>query len=423
MAQLCRFLPPFAGDYTGACSVLYGFDGLVVIVDAGCCTRNYVEYDENRWARRRRATFSAQLRTIDVVLGDDAKIADQTIEAAGELRPPCIALVGTPVPAIVGMDLPGIAREVEAACGIPAFGISTTGFGTYECGASQALDTVVRRFCKADSASCEAADTSALRVFGDDIAANVLGCTLQDFGTEDRMAGFSELLCAAGVAPILDTSRFCSRADVADAPHASASIVASWSGLAAARTLKDRYGVPFVVGRPGNAQEAMLMVREMRDATFRPLWEAIERAKGVGDWTRCTSKADGEAHLVTACGLEPVAGEDDGILPDGAFPTETRGPVLIVGEQVFANTIRARLRASGQARDREIVVASLFSMERSWMEKDDFALGGECDLAAFAREHESFSWIGDPLLARIPGFEQTCAWHVPHQAVSSSLFA
>ena len=52
MARLSLFLPPPAGDYSGAAGVLFGLDCLVVLVDAGCCTRNYTEYDEPRWASR-----------------------------------------------------------------------------------------------------------------------------------------------------------------------------------------------------------------------------------------------------------------------------------------------------------------------------------------------------------------------------------
>ena len=78
MARLSLFLPPPAGDYSGAAGVLFGLDCLVVLVDAGCCTRNYTEYDEPRWARRRKTAFSAQLRTLEAVLGDEERHAAQS---------------------------------------------------------------------------------------------------------------------------------------------------------------------------------------------------------------------------------------------------------------------------------------------------------------------------------------------------------
>jgi len=47
--RLTRYLPPFASDYAGAASALYGMGGMVVLCDAGCCTDHYVFYDEPRW--------------------------------------------------------------------------------------------------------------------------------------------------------------------------------------------------------------------------------------------------------------------------------------------------------------------------------------------------------------------------------------
>ena len=46
MARLSLFLPSFAADYSGVCSCLFDLDALVVVADAACCTRNYIDYDE-----------------------------------------------------------------------------------------------------------------------------------------------------------------------------------------------------------------------------------------------------------------------------------------------------------------------------------------------------------------------------------------
>lgn len=119
MARLSLFLPPPAGDYSGAAGVLFGLDCLVVLVDAGCCTRNYTEYDEPRWARRRKTAFSAQLRTLEAVLGDEERIVEQTAEGVHELGVSCAALLGTPVPAVTGMNLLGIACDIEARAACP----------------------------------------------------------------------------------------------------------------------------------------------------------------------------------------------------------------------------------------------------------------------------------------------------------------
>lgn len=139
MARLSLYLPSFAADYSGVCSCLFDLDFLVVINDAACCTRNYIDYDEPRWSRDKATALCAKLRTMDVVMGDEAKTLAKVKAAAREMRPCGIALLGSPVPAITGMDMDGMAREVEDATGIPSLGFPTTGFSTYERGVGLAL--------------------------------------------------------------------------------------------------------------------------------------------------------------------------------------------------------------------------------------------------------------------------------------------
>ena len=47
MRQLSVYLPPLAGDYSGVCSALFDYNCLILIQDAACCTRNYVDYDDD----------------------------------------------------------------------------------------------------------------------------------------------------------------------------------------------------------------------------------------------------------------------------------------------------------------------------------------------------------------------------------------
>ena len=108
MARLSLFLPSFAADYSGVCSCLFDLDALVVVADAACCTRNYIDYDEPRWSRGKTTTLCAQLRTLDVVMGDEAKTVAKVAAAARELEPRMVALLGSPVPAITGMDWLGL---------------------------------------------------------------------------------------------------------------------------------------------------------------------------------------------------------------------------------------------------------------------------------------------------------------------------
>ncbi len=253
MARLSLYLPPAAGDYSGAASVLFGLDCLVVLVDAGCCTRNYTEYDEPRWERRRKTAFSAQLRTLEATLGDESRIIEQTADMARELGVSCIALLGTPVPAVTGMDLAGIACEVEDVAGVPTLGIETNGFETYERGASKALTALLGRFV-CDAAGQQANQNPARSPEAPHV--NILGLGPQDFLGEDDMNACVRWFEDAGAVVDFVTSSEYTLADVARAGAADLSVVVAWSGLEAARLLKERFGVPYVVGRPWCVEDA-----------------------------------------------------------------------------------------------------------------------------------------------------------------------
>lgn len=384
MARLSLFLPPFAGDYSGAASTLFGLDCLVILVDAGCCTRNYVEYDEPRWARRRKTAFSAQLRTLEAVMGDDRRIVDQVVDAARELGSSCVAILGTPVPAITGMDLPGIAQAVERACGVPAVGIETCGFETYEQGVARAAETLVRRFA-ASPADADACAAGRPRV-------GVWGLSPHDFlGTADMQAVLGwfddaglEVVCAPG-GPW-------SHAALQAVGGVDANLAVAWSGLAPAHTLARRFGTPCLVGRPWCTADA----RRMADAVRAGLPRA------------------GEAVCLA-----------DGVAPDACAPEPDAPPVVLVGEQVAMACLRPHLEAAlAQAgRPAPVTCATFFAADPSLARPGDLRLPDEAALLAWARNHPGFAWVGDPLLARLPGFAEAPHAELPHEAVSSTLYA
>lgn len=359
MAQLSVYLPPFAGDYSGAAGMLFGMDAAVVIVDASCCTRNYTGYDEPRWSSKRKSTFCAQLRTMESVLGDDTRLLSQTEDIAANLDSPCIVLLGTPVPALVGMDLAGMALDLEGRCARPVLGVSTTGFDTYELGASLVQLELLRKFC---AAGCHQDAKEASRV-------NILGACIQDFGSQEVLDKLTQAACGEGLGLAWNTAGDYAMEDVASAASAAKSHVVSWSGLAAARYLEREFGVPYEVGVPAEALRAL------------PGVSALLEAVGGG---------------------------------------EAKDELLIVHDQVIAHSVRELLRTQGYCGD--IKVASLFSMDDTLAQEGDFHIQGEMTLATYVQEHPHLSIVGDPLLARVPGVQECLRCMIYHEAVSSNLF-
>ena len=145
MATLSIYLSPFAADYSGVSSVLFDLNTVTAMHDASGCTGNYTGYDEPRWYGSKSAIFCSGLREIDAVLGDDEKLIQKMIYAAKDLNPEVMALVGSPVPMVIGSDLIGIAEELQERTGIPCLGFDTTGTAYYDKGVAMATIGLLKK--------------------------------------------------------------------------------------------------------------------------------------------------------------------------------------------------------------------------------------------------------------------------------------
>ncbi|MCR5275071.1 MAG: oxidoreductase, partial [Clostridiales bacterium] len=107
--KVCMYLPPFAGDYSGVCSALFDLGGMICIHDAAGCTGNYTHFDEPRWYGSHSMVFCTGFRKVDAVLGDDEKLIGKIVKNALLYHPKFIAIVGSPVPNVIGFDFKGVA--------------------------------------------------------------------------------------------------------------------------------------------------------------------------------------------------------------------------------------------------------------------------------------------------------------------------
>lgn len=361
MKNLSIWLPPFAGDYSGVCSALFDFHCLIVLIDAACCTRNYVEYEEPRWTREKRTAFSAELRTVEAVIGDDSRIIRQITEVASTVKPEFIAVLGSPVPTIVGMDIEGMAMEIENISGIPCLGFNTTGFEYYDSGVSETLHKLIKKFGR-----------SGKKI---DKGINLLGITPFDFGAIESDKVLRAQFESIGYRVIFSGSMGTDLKQVINAPRAELNIVVSWSGLKAARAMAQKWDIPYITGFPMGADTA-------------------------ADVCRLTSVKDGAKTLSAAA--------------DGSG-----APLLIVSEQVFGNSLRFFLRKKGCRKP--IHVAGFFHQEKTILQQGDEFLPDEEHLVQLLKSSTYCGVIGDPLLEMLPAMNGIKLFPIPHLAVSGSL--
>ncbi len=134
MKGFFRYLSPFSPDQSGASAVFFEYGGITVIVDAGGCTGNVCGFDEPRWFIKKSAVYSAGLRDMDAILGRDERLIEKLGDAVDTVDANFIALIGTPVPAVIATDMTGLKKMAEEKYGLPVVGISTNGMDTYEAG-------------------------------------------------------------------------------------------------------------------------------------------------------------------------------------------------------------------------------------------------------------------------------------------------
>lgn len=238
MKGLRKYLTPFAPDQSGAVSVLYELGGILVICDAGGCVGNVCGFDEPRWFTKKSAIFSAGLRDMDAILGRDDRLVAKLSDAAGKLEASFAAIIGTPVPAVIGTDYKALGRMTEKKTSLPVMTVDTNGMELYDVGQEKAYLALFKTFAR------EQYPVEQGRI-------GVIGATPQDVSDLQ----FSDKIKAALAAGSEGGSVICyGMGDGLDAVKmasaAEKNLVVSPSGLAAARYLKERFGTPYEAGYP-----------------------------------------------------------------------------------------------------------------------------------------------------------------------------
>ena len=367
MARLSLCLPPFSPDYSGVSSVFFDLPAVVAIHDASGCTGNYTGYDEPRWYGASAAIFCSALRDIDAVMGDDEKLIGRMIAACRDLDPKLTALVGSPVPMVVGSDMKGIAAELEARTGLPCFGFDTTGTAYYDRGVSAALIALLKRFAEP---SPPVPNT-----------VGIVGATPLDFADGTDIRDLQDALLERGIEVTATLAMGYDLEALRRAATAHVNLAVSRAGFLVSKWMYRRFGTPYLCGLPMGAASL----------------EAYFRALGT---------------MLKAELPEPriLKGESP------SRPLSEHPKVLVIGEQVQANAIRCALGTEFGVRD--IAVGCIFGME------PDLALPGDRDLRDEAEIRSAMNSgpslvVGDPFLEPLLRDDSVSFLPFPLYAVSS----
>ncbi len=261
MKGLRLYLPPFAPDQSGAVSVLYRLGGLIVICDAGGCTGNICGFDEPRWFQEKSAIFSAGLRDMDAILGRDDRLISKLGTAARQIDAKFAAIIGTPVPAVIGTDYQALKHMAENELHMPVLTIDTNGTRLYDEGAAKAFLSLFAAFA-VDSAE-PGPDT-----FG------ILGATPLDLEMACTPDLLLQMLKERGCKHVLCHGMDGSVETIAAAGKASRNFVLSPVGLTAAQFLQKKFGTPYECFDP-TAAAALRQAMQQQQISIPSCWKKI----------------------------------------------------------------------------------------------------------------------------------------------------
>ena len=361
MSKLCINLPPFAPDYSGAASALFDMGGLIAIHDASGCTGNYTGFDEPRWFGSNSMVFCSGLRHMDAVLGNDNKLIQRVEEAAKSLNPKFIAVLGSPVPMVIGTDFKGIAQEIEAITGIPSIGVSTTGLNYYGQGICDATIELMKKMIKSKKEKVPN-------------TINIIGMTPLDFYINSNHDDFIQLFEDNGIKVTSCYYMGLTVEKMIDSVSASLNVVVSQAGIGVAEYMKAKYDIPYTVVTPvGDGELAVKQVKEALNGTTSEYVPQTEDAK-----------------------------------------------IIIVGEQIISNSMRQYLQE--KMNHASITVATLYDVTKKYQADGDIKVKNEAHLRKILNSGQYQIVIADPMIKQLIKDDTIKFFELPHVALSSKLY-
>lgn len=263
MKQTARIISTYSADIFGVCSALFELGGMIVMHDPSGCNSTYTTHDEPRWFDMDSQLYISGLTEMDAILGNDLRLVKDITETALIQKPSFICIVGSQIPALIGCDLPAVARLVEKQTGIPSFSLPTDSMHYYPRGVYLALEALAEMIVEKRERSRVPSST------GRNI--NILGLTPLDFSVNGSDRSIGDWLTENGYKIISRWAMGSSLEEIQNSHQADINLVVSYGGLGAARVLKREWGIPYVLGIPfGKMKEPLLALLKSREAEEPP---------------------------------------------------------------------------------------------------------------------------------------------------------
>jgi hypothetical protein len=371
MSHILFDLPPLSPDYSGVASVFHDLGALTILHDASGCTGTYTGYDEPRWFGSSSPTFCSGLREMDAIMGEDGKLLEKIKAALRNIEAPCVSIVGSPVPMVIGFDFKGFASLVEHETGLPAFGFPADGLHYYDQGQRDAYLAIAKRLPEEGPRKIKK-------------TVNILGASALDGFDGPSLDALEAMLAAGGYTRLAVWGERSPWDEIKKSAAAETNWVITAAALPLARFFEERFGTPFTAGLP--------IGRGEQDRIF----SALDASSGG-------------------------AGKPAPFPPAAAAPGQ-KPKTMIVGEALFCSSLRAYLETQGASGP--VRIGTFFPQGKELLGPGDYLFSGE-DEARKVLSDPGLTWIlADPLIKDlIPQADNARFTPIPHRAVSGRLYS
>ncbi len=229
MARFAYMLPAFATDFSAAMSMVSMMGGMSALHAPSGCMGNYCSFDEQDWVRNPGMTYCSMLKEDETIFGNDDLLLERIETACRKMNPPFVAVIGSPITALIGTDLQGIAELSEERTGIPTIAVDNTGFDNYQDGLYKAFVSCVDKF------ATEEKEGRRCTVLGMDKYDYHTGADREWFDSAFRNEGYSRVCFIPGD-PLESFRGLCG---------SEYSFAVSAAGVRMAELLKKRFGTPY----------------------------------------------------------------------------------------------------------------------------------------------------------------------------------
>ncbi len=361
MNQVNRIISLYSADVFGAVSALFELGGMIVIHDPSGCNSTYTTHDEPRWFDSKTLLYISALTERDAILGNDKRFISDVTETALLQKPKFITLLPAQMPAMLGIDMNGIAKVIEKNTNIKTFALPTTSMRDYSIGISLALEKITNILMEEIKNPCAKNKREGV---------NILGVTPLDFSISDAkyIINFFE----ENNIPIISTFSMNTDMETLKKAHNAAyNIVVTYGGLSAAKVMEKYWNIPYIIGLPvGKTGENILDM--------------------------INSKKNGIAYK--------------------SFTQDSRKKIYLIHESVIAASLASALE---NEIDDKITVINMTTTKKELMREGDEVFQNENELEEKFKTADLI--IADPMYKPIAG--DTRFISLPHTAFSGRTYA